>query len=231
MNYYYDPLNEVINFISNYCITNNFTKILEIGGGNYPLSFSTHLIDYKIYDETLRNKTTLLDVSKQKLPFNDNYFDFVYCRHVLEDLYNPFILLDEINRVSNSGYIETPSPIIELTRSIDTYGKYYPYRGYIHHRYIFSNYNGLLNIITKYPVIEYYNFSIDDNKNYLNNKFNWNMYYLWNKKKGLSLNYIYKQLDIDYSILDNKLNTSYCSLLVDFINNDMSGKNQFVNLL
>jgi hypothetical protein len=62
-----------------------------------------------------------IDPISEKLPFADKEFDFVYSRHVLEDSWNPFALCEEMSRVGKSGYIETPSPIVELGRGVDQY--------------------------------------------------------------------------------------------------------------
>lgn len=50
-----------------------------------------------------------LDVTREKLPFKDNEFDFCLCTHTLEDLYNPFLLIEEMSRVAKEGYLATPS--------------------------------------------------------------------------------------------------------------------------
>jgi hypothetical protein len=50
-----------------------------------------------------------LDVTREKLPFADKSFDYCLCTHTLEDLYNPFLLIDEMSRVSKRGYVSTPS--------------------------------------------------------------------------------------------------------------------------
>jgi uncharacterized protein YbaR (Trm112 family) len=48
------------------------------------------------------------------IPFIDNAFSFVHCAHLLEHLEKPEKAIDEITRVSKSGYIETPSEIHEF---------------------------------------------------------------------------------------------------------------------
>jgi len=40
-----------------------------------------------------------LDVDKEKLPFEDNFFDGIFCGEVIEHLYDPDHILDEIYRV------------------------------------------------------------------------------------------------------------------------------------
>lgn len=84
-----------------------------------------------------------IDIDKDKIPFVDNYFDFVYCRHVLEDIQNPDFAYNEIVRVSKAFYIEIPSPFTEISRVIDaeySFNLYNNnlYRGYIHHKHILN---------------------------------------------------------------------------------------------
>ena len=56
---------------------------------------------------------------------------------MLEDIQNPDFALNEITRVTKyGGYIETPSPLIEVTKNVDGSGFSNSYCGYIHHRYI-----------------------------------------------------------------------------------------------
>lgn len=55
-----------------------------------------------------------LDLEIQKLPFDDNMFDFVICAHILEHLRNPFRVVAEINRVGRAGYVGSPSIFTEV---------------------------------------------------------------------------------------------------------------------
>lgn len=50
-----------------------------------------------------------LNIARQKLPFADKEFDVCLCTHTLEDLSNPFLVLDEIPRVAKRGYLAMPS--------------------------------------------------------------------------------------------------------------------------
>ncbi len=117
------------------------------------------------------------------MPFADNEFDFVYCRHVLEDLYNPFFACDEMSRVAKAGYIETPSPLAEICRGMNRTedGGVAQWRGYSHHRYFVWVEDEALNFIPKMPLIEYFNFG---NEHIIGNNLKakdilWNSYYFW----------------------------------------------------
>jgi hypothetical protein len=236
MKYYYLPILDVTNYISNYCIQHNFKKILEIGPGINCFPLTTHFVDYKIYDETMKEKTTIVDVSKDKLPFQDEEFDFVYCRHVIEDMYNPFLLLDEMKRVATAGYIETPNPLIEMSYGIDFYGSCACYRGYIHHRYLCCNDNGTLKLLTKYPIIEHIETTLDNRLDLLQNEYNWNTYYLWDRKNGNDLNYRYYQMDLDYEIIEiknkmDKKKTKYIDELFNFVNIGLINANNFSKIV
>ena len=55
----------------------------------------------------------------ENLPYKDNFFDVVFCSHVLEHVLNPENLLDEINRISKSGIIIVPSKFSDNLLSVD----------------------------------------------------------------------------------------------------------------
>jgi len=129
-NFYWGPNQLVINMIEQLCIRNNYKRILEIGPGSIPFTLAT---DWIGSNEIIANYTDI-DIDKDKIPYDS--VDFVYCRHVLEDIQNPDFALKEIFRVSKGGYMETPSPLIEITKDIDAHILSPMYCGYIHHRYI-----------------------------------------------------------------------------------------------
>ena len=78
-------------------------------------------------------------------------FDFCICTHTLEDIMNPIFVCEQIEKISNEGYISFPSKYRELSRIEGNY------RGYIHHRWIF---NPKDDYILSFPKINY----IEDNK-------------------------------------------------------------------
>ena len=43
-------------------------------------------------NETIKNYIDI-DIDKDKILYDDNSFDFIYCRHVLEDIFKTLILL------------------------------------------------------------------------------------------------------------------------------------------
>ncbi len=48
-------------------------------------------------------KALQLDIDNSSLPFENDFFDFVYCGDVIEHVFNPSHLLDEANRVTKPG--------------------------------------------------------------------------------------------------------------------------------
>jgi hypothetical protein len=155
-------------------------KVLEIGPGYVPFPRATMFVDYRPVPVP-NDKIVSLDLNTTPLPFPDKSFDFIYCRHVIEDMYNPFFLIKEMERVAKAGYIETPSPIAELGRGVD--GASPPFRGYHHHRNICWVYEGELRIIAKYPIVEYIRFTETDIMGWLREGPKlWNTYFLWEDK-------------------------------------------------
>jgi len=73
-----------------------------------------------------------LDICAAALPFPDKSFDFVICRHTLEDIRDPIRVCHEMNRVGRAGYIECPSRVYESTKGVER-----PWWcGHYHHRWL-----------------------------------------------------------------------------------------------
>jgi predicted O-methyltransferase YrrM len=62
-------------------------------------------------------------------------FDFAICSHTLEDVCNPLMICEKLSRIARMGHIAVPSKYKELSRFETSPPSY---RGYIHHRWIFS---------------------------------------------------------------------------------------------
>lgn len=84
---------------------------------------------------------------EEKLPILGN----IYCRHVLEDLYYPPILLDQFKNCER-GYIEIPSITVEIAKGVD---QHRPWRGFAHHHWFIWEENGTLIFCPKSNVIEH----------------------------------------------------------------------------
>ncbi len=177
---------EITRYLVDLCQENHLNRVLDLGPGGFNSMFplATHIVDYRIFPEipTLIEQY-VVDIDQERLPFPDKYFDFVYSRHVLEDLHNPMGIFKELVRVSKVGYIETPSPAAEFV-SHDNY----PFLGFVHHRFfLYSNISdNTLYLIPKYSVLEYlqmdaYFQQITDKAIDLLqlNNYNWNNYYVW----------------------------------------------------
>lgn len=171
-------------------------KVLEIGPGHVPFPRASVFVDYKSgLPIPPGAQLVQVDMAKEKLPFADKEFDFVYCRHVIEDMYNPFLLLSEMERVAKAGYIETPSPIAEMCRGVD--GASPPFRGYHHHHYVVWVHEGQLRLVSKYPIVEYFRFAEEDVVGWLREGPRaWNTHYLWQDK----INFLHLQTDRDFDI-------------------------------
>lgn len=139
-------------------------------------------------------------------PYPENMFDYVYSRHVLEDLQNPDFAFQEMIRVATSGFIETPSPLIECTSFVDNTD--IPFRGYIHHRYIVWTEmdTNTLCFLPKLPLIEYLYLQVANVQGLIQNPLYWNNYYMWNPKNKPNYK-IYKH-GINFNII-----TEYPKLL------------------
>ena len=172
-------------------------SVLEIGPGHVPFARSTHFVD-RLARTGLPGPLRMADVVREPLPFSDKQFDFVYCRHVVEDLAYPDLLLSEMSRVGRAGYVETPSPVAEMTRGVDgpRYGRNTPYRGYIHHRWIVWVLNGVLQLTEKANAIEHLDLFQVEAGGDLRRPLAWNTYLLWRD----SLAFKRREHDIDYNL-------------------------------
>jgi len=74
-------------------------------------------------------KAVQLDIDNNSLPFEDGFFDFVYCGDVIEHVFNPSHLLKEANRVTKKGgylILTTPNLASWYNRIILLFG-YQPF--------------------------------------------------------------------------------------------------------
>ena len=120
-------------------------KILDIGGWWAPCRQATHMIDLMPFEtmnrsgaygygelRITRENYLQTDIcATDRFPFKDKEFDFIVCRHTLEDVKDPIQVCREMIRIGKAGYIETPSRVCESTKGIERHW----WCGYYHHRW------------------------------------------------------------------------------------------------
>ena len=88
-------------------------KLLDIGCGNCEITNQLVNLGYCVYGLDYYNHDTnrpslgwqlnLCDLEKQSYPFEDNFFDIVFCKSTIEHLRNPDILVDQAFRMLKKG--------------------------------------------------------------------------------------------------------------------------------
>lgn len=180
-------------------------RVLDIGPGKIPFPKATHCVDFTdrpqgedIHEKAVKQEfaTIKADVNTDRLPFADKEFDFVYCRHVIEDLWNPFHACAEMMRVGKRGYIETPSPVAEMCRGVDVNN--FKWRGYAHHHWMIWENGGKLCFLSKYPLVEKIIDVSEENIAPLKNgsATYWNSYFLW--KDGFEIRHYQPTVDFEF---------------------------------
>jgi hypothetical protein len=121
-------------------------RVIDIGGGvlnNWATPYVDAMIDFnyintdviidkniKIFNFDITDHTKYNDLLRY-VAINGK-FDFSICTHVLEDIINPVFVCKQMSMIANEGYVSFPSKYKEFYRFEG------PYRGYIHHRWIFD---------------------------------------------------------------------------------------------
>lgn len=101
-------------------------RILDIGPGNFPLAEATEYADITAKKRGKLGGKPLHKVDlDEELPFADDFYDFVYCSHVLEHIDSPVFGLKEIQRVGRAGFVEVPSVLLDfMMRQGETHPKW-----------------------------------------------------------------------------------------------------------
>lgn len=213
--HHWGPIPEIVMWLTNRLPAD--AKVLEIGPGTAPFRRADAYVDFVDVAGIPSEKMHKCDIATEKLPFEDKSFDFVVCRHTLEDMYNPFPICAEMSRVAKAGYVETPSPIAEMCRGVD--GNAPPYRGYHHHRFMIWECDGILNFVSKYPLVEYLQFDEDLLVRLLKGGARyWNTYCLWTDK----INVKHNQSPLDFDIW-----TGYPRLISDAVRRSVRSTDDF----
>jgi len=83
---------------------------LDIGCGHSPNKFATTICDVQDLSHFYKDKN-FVKLDGNRLPFEDNHFDFVIASHVLEHVEDYKFFINELERVSSKGYIELPTKL------------------------------------------------------------------------------------------------------------------------
>ena len=84
-------------------------KILDIGCGYTANKFANFVADEKDFSDFYKNKKKFFKIENKILPFKDKEFDFVIASHVIEHVEDFSFFINELERISNQGYIELPT--------------------------------------------------------------------------------------------------------------------------
>ena len=102
-------------------------RVLDLGSGHNPHPRADVLVDkFLLDDPTVSGRSgreveipagkTFIVGDVKALPFKDKAFDFIVCSHVAEHIEDVDNFCREMIRVSEAGYIETPSKFAEVLR-------------------------------------------------------------------------------------------------------------------
>jgi len=229
-NLFWTPIKNISDIVEKFCNNNNYKNILEIGPGIEQFPLATTFIGY---NEKIKNYIEI-DIDVDKIPATDKSFDFIYSRHTMEDIQNPDFAMNEIIRCSNSGYIETPSPLVEVMKGVDANENSSKYSGYIHHRYIVWSdiEKGEIYFLAKNSII-LDNYILYNDKelikicNILNNyPVYWNNYFIWSGKEPKII--MYKN-GVNYGLKNNMVE-DYIRLVNEAVNKSITNTNYFIKI-
>jgi hypothetical protein len=145
---FYDACPQLTSALALHCKDQGYQDVLDIGPGCAPFPAATRGVGR---DCTAPDLPITVHDLLTEIPEGMVQADFVYCRHVVEDLYNPVPLLEALKKCQ-TGYVETPSPVAELALGIDANNTGLVWQGYRHHHWICWAVNGKppLYLIPKY---------------------------------------------------------------------------------
>ena len=151
----------LINYINRQKNNGKYT-VIDIGGsmGGWSMPYIDAIVDFNsLASESPKIKFFQYDITDpeqwtQILEYVKDHgkFDFCICTHTLEDIMNPGFVCKQICKIAKEGYIAVPSKYRELSRNLDN--PTYNYRGYIHHRWIFTIHQKTSGIVA-FPKINY----------------------------------------------------------------------------
>lgn len=94
-------------------------KIIDLGGGMEAVKSASVVVDITYVPEGYQFVRGDLCDPDLYTQFSDKEFDWVWCNHTLEDLYDPFIVLKNLRRIAKRGLIGMPHWTREVTVQSD----------------------------------------------------------------------------------------------------------------
>jgi hypothetical protein len=157
-------------------------RVLDVGGAIEVFPRADVVIDILPYDERKpgplheiperfdRDHWHVGDICTQEVwrRFADKEFDFVICSHTLEDVRDPIVVCEQMNRIGKAGYIETPSRFRECARA--SADDVFP--GWEHHRWLVDVIDGCLIFTPKMAWTLLYDFLGEHRRQHVINYFN-----------------------------------------------------------
>ena len=210
------PLKAVVDYLVKDLPESKESKILEItrtSSAVFPLQ-SEKIDCFKLNEHNTLEALQASDV-----------LDFVYVRHALENVESPQVVFEILTNLSQSGYIETTSPLVELSKSIET-SIADTHRGMYLTRYIFwtEKEDNSLHILPKYGVFDYFNVDPNFENNIrnvlLDSPVYWNNYYYWNPENPPKVVYHSYGVDFDWE--------TYGAMIGRAIHHNMEHTNNFM---
>lgn len=126
-------------------------KVVDVGGtlSSWSAPYVDAIIDFNPIVQNTLNDNTQKPVTFFQCDITDpnawhsvlahveisGKWDFCICTHTLEDIMNPVFVCRQMEKIASAGYIAFPSKYRELSRFVELNQ---PFRGYMHHRWIFT---------------------------------------------------------------------------------------------
>lgn len=138
--------------------TKKFSRLIDVGASHnmWAGQLVTHTVDLNEprSDNTIKQfRGNICESDVWELVAADinqnSVFDFSICTHTLEDILDPQFVVKKLSQISKQGFIAMPSKWVELSYT----GR--PFKGWIHHRWIFDVIDGYLVCVPKLPYMEH----------------------------------------------------------------------------